>query len=129
MGLNDALVNLNEQLRRNIQYGQTLQPQLGVESVGNMMDLYEKVAGEDQGEKQFLVLNESAAISGLMFQQDAETFAKRVIAGKIPNLAGVDTCYVVKCVPVARIRDRALYDNVAVDKPGDVDATATEVKE
>lgn len=72
----------------------------------------------DQGPKAYLVLNESAAISPLMYKDEAYDFAKRIIAGKVPNLAGTVQAFVVMATPVARFKDKAIFENVSVDEVG-----------
>lgn len=74
----------------------------------NSLDIFRPNKNEP---KDCLVLNpDGAAVSILMGQSEAEAFAAKAVAGRIPHLAGIIECYVVRVTPVSRVRDKSIAD-------------------
>ena len=64
-------------------------------------------------EKDCLVMNDGGAVvSGLMGETEATAFAAKVVAGRMPQLAGCFTCYVVRVTPIKRMRDKEVSNVV-----------------
>jgi hypothetical protein len=58
-----------------------------------------------------LVMNvDGGVISNLMGRSEAEAFAARVVAGRVPHVAGTIEAVVCRIQPLSRVRDKSIGD-------------------
>ena len=72
-----------------------------------VLDVFRPKAGAPE----YLVMSiDGSALNALCSQEEAESLASRIVAGRVPHLVGTVEVFVVKVEPIARFRDKTVAD-------------------